>query len=89
MSTTELEMKIRELRQLQQLIEEATAEAEAFKDQIKAHMGEREELRAGEYKITWKPVTSSRLDAAALRKTLPEVAEQFTRKSSVRRFCMA
>ena len=28
MSTTELEMKIRELRQLQQLIEEAQAEAE-------------------------------------------------------------
>lgn len=51
MSTTELEMKIRELRQLQQLIEEAQAEAEGIRDAIKAHMGEREELRAGEYKI--------------------------------------
>lgn len=50
MSTTELEMKIRELRQLQQLIEEAQAEAEGIRDAIKAHMGEREELRAGEYK---------------------------------------
>lgn len=30
MSTTELEMKIRELRQLQQLIEEAQAEAEGI-----------------------------------------------------------
>ena len=46
MSTTELEMKIRELRQLQQLIEEAQAEAEGIRDAIKAHMGEREELRA-------------------------------------------
>ena len=46
MSTTELEMKIRELRQLQQLIEEAQAEAEGIRDVIKAHMGEREELRA-------------------------------------------
>ena len=51
MSTTELEMKIRELRQLQQLIEEAQAEAEGIRDVIKAHMGEREELRAGEYKV--------------------------------------
>ena len=89
MSTNELEMKIRELRQLQQLIEEAQAEAEGIRDVIKAHMGEREELRAGEYKITWKPVTSSRLDAAALRAALPEVAARFTRTSTARRFCVA
>ena len=52
-------------------------------------MGDSEELRAGEYKITWKPVTSSRLDAAALRKALPEVAACFTRTSTARRFCVA
>ena len=89
MSTTELEMKIRELRQLQSLIEEAQAEAEGIRDAIKAHMGEREELLAGEYKVTWKPVTSSRLDAAALRAALPEVAARFTRTSTARRFCVA
>ena len=89
MSTSEIESKVRELRQLQALIEEAQAEAESIKDQLKAHMGEREELRAGGYKITWKPVTSSRLDATALRKALPEVAAQFTRTSTTRRFCVA
>ena len=50
MSTTELEMKIRELRQLQSLIEEAQAEAEGIRDAIKAHMGDSEELRAGDQK---------------------------------------
>ena len=85
MSTNELEAKVRELRQLQQLIEEAQAEAEGIKDAIKAQMGEQEELRAGEYKITWKPVTSSRLDATALRAALPEVAARFTRSTTVRR----
>ena len=89
MSINELEMKCRELRQLQALIEEAQAEAESIKDQLKAHMGEREELRAGGYKITWKPVTSSRLDATALRAALPEVAAHFTRTSTTRRFCVA
>ena len=89
MSTNELEMKIRELRQLQSLIEEAHAEAEGIKDAIKAHMGDSEELRAGEYKVTWKPVTSSRLDAAALRAALPEVAARFTRTSMTRRFVVA
>lgn len=89
MSTNELEAKVRELRELQALIEEAQEEAEAIKDQLKAHMGAQEELRAGGYKITWKSVTSSRLDTTALRKALPEVAERFTRTSTTRRFCVA
>lgn len=89
MGTHELESKVKELRQLQALIEEATAEAEAIKDAIKAAMGDSEELRAGEYKITWKAVQSSRLDAAALKKALPDVAERFTRTTTTRRFCVA
>lgn len=89
MGTHELESKVKELRQLQSLIDEATAEAEAIKDAIKAAMGDSEELRAGEYKVTWKAVKSSRLDAAALKKALPDVAERFTRTTTTRRFCVA
>ena len=89
MSTTELECKCRELRQLQNLIAEAEQEAEAIKDSIKAQMGDAEELRAGEYKVTWKAVTASRLDTAALKKALPEVAERFTKTTTSRRFCVA
>lgn len=89
MSNHELESKVRELRQLQQLIEEAQAEAEAIKDALKAVMGEADELRAGEYKITWKPVKSSRLDVNALRTALPEVAQAFTRETTTRRFVVA
>ena len=89
MSSNEIESKIRELRQLQQLIEEAQAEAEAIKDAIKAHMGSSEELRAGEYKITWKHVTSSRLDSKALKAAAPELVERFTKTTVTRRFCVA
>ena len=86
MSTNELESKVRELRQLQSLIEEATAEAEAIKDTLKAHMGNSEELRAGEYRITWKSVKSARIDTKALAAAMPEVAAAFTRESTARRF---
>ena len=89
MGTNELESKVKELRQLQALIEEATAEAEAIKDTIKAAMGDTEELRAGEYKITYKAVKASRIDTTALRKALPDVAERFTRITTTRRFCVA
>lgn len=89
MSISEIESKVRELRQLQILIEEAQAEAETIKDALKAHMGDSEELHAGEYKVTWKTMTSSRLDTAALRKAIPDVAAAFTRTTTTRRFCVA
>ena len=89
MSINEIEAKARELRQLQTLIEEAQAEAEAIKDEIKAAMGDSESITAGEYKITWKAVTTSRLDSTALKKALPDVAERFTRTSTTRRFVIA
>ena len=89
MSINEIEAKARELRQLQALIEEAQAEAEAIKDAIKAAMGDSDSIQAGEYKITWKAVTSSRIDTTALKKALPDVAERFTRETTTRRFCVA
>ena len=89
MSTTEITSKIKELRELQALIEEAQAEAEAIKDAIKAQMGDCEELRAGEYKITWKSIESSRIDTAALKKAMPQIAEAFTKTTTTRRFIVA
>lgn len=89
MSTHELELKCRELRQLQALIDEAQAEAETIKDTIKAAMGTQETVQAGEYKITWKPVTTTRIDAVALKKALPDVAAQFTKETITRRFQVA
>lgn len=91
MSMNEMESKIRELRQLQALIDEATAEAEAIKDTIKSSMTAQgtDELRAGEYNVTWKAVTSSRLDSKALKAALPDVVERFTKTTTSRRFCVA
>ena len=89
MSINEMEVKARELRQLQALIEEAQAEAEAIKDAIKAAMGDSESVQAGEYRITWKSVTSSRIDTSALRKALPDVAERFMKETITRRFVIS
>lgn len=89
MSSKEMENTARELRQLQALIEEAQQEAEALKDALKAAMGDAETVTAGEYRITWKAVTSSRIDTGALKKAMPEVAAAFTKETTVRRFCVA
>ena len=89
MSENDIIRKVKLLREMQQLAEEAQAEAEALKDELKAHMGTSEELSAGEYRITWKPVESARVDTAALRREMPSIAEAFTRKSPARRFCVS
>lgn len=86
MSINELESKARELRQLQALIEEAQQEAETTKDAIKAAMGDSEAVMAWGVQ---KSVTTARIDTSALKKALPEVAEAFTRETTVRRFCVA
>lgn len=89
MSIHELESKVRELRQLQALIDEAAAEAESLRDEIKAYMGEREAVNAGEYKVTWKTVKTARIDTNALKKAFPDVVQEFTRETVTRRFCIA
>lgn len=89
MSTHELEGKIRELRQLQSLIEEAQAEAETIKDEIKVFMGDSEAVRAGEYLVTWKRVEAVRLDSMALKKAAPTLYDLYAKKIVTRRFCVA
>lgn len=91
MSINELDMKVKELRELKRMADELAGEIEALQDGIKAHMTEQntDTLTGSDYKITWKAVTSSRLDTAALKKALPQVAEQFTKTSTSRRFVLA
>lgn len=86
MSQQELTTTIAELQELRRMQEELDALVEDAQDRIKAHMGEAEELIAGAFKVTWKPVTSRRLDAKALTAALPDVAERFTKTSTTRRF---
>lgn len=91
MSTIELNSKVKELRELRRLADELQQEIDGLTDQIKAVMTERDTdtLTEDDYKITWKAVISSRLDTAALKKALPQVAEQFTKTSTSRRFVLA
>ena len=85
----ELTTLCREYRELQRMGEEIAAEMDALKERIRAEMGENETVIAGEYKITNKAVSSSRLDSVALKKALPEIASQFTKTTVSRRFVIS
>ena len=86
MSNPTMEAKVKELMELKRLREELDAEIQSAEDAIKAVMEDEELLLAGAYKVSWKTFTSSRLDSTALKKALPEVAAQFTKTTTARRF---
>ena len=89
MSITEMEAKARELQELKRMREELEAEITAMEDAIKAAMGDREQVTAGAYKITWKAITSSRVDTSAIKRELPEVAARYTKVTTTKRFTVA
>lgn len=89
MSQKEITAAIRELKRLEAKIDAAEREAEELKAAIKSHMGEDEELLAGGYRVTWKRITSRRVDTSALKAALPDVAAAFTKESTTRRFIVA
>lgn len=80
-----------ELAQYIRMQEEAAAMVEALKDQIKAQMTAAgvDTLVGAEHKATYKAVTSNRIDTAALKRDLPDVAQQYTRAMETRRFTFA
>lgn len=91
MSTNELENKIKKLQEWEALAEEAKAEAEALKDEIKAEMLNRdtEELTAGHYICRWTPVLSNRFDTTTFKREHAEMYKQYIKQSSSRRFSIA
>lgn len=88
MCSADIINKVTELQELRRMQEELTAEIETLQDAIKAYMGDTEQLAAGPYKVTYKPVTSSRLDTTALKKELPDIAARFMKTTTTRRFCV-
>ena len=86
MSNPNLEPKVKELLELKRMREELDAEITAAEEEIKLAMGTEETLLAGAFKVTWKAVTSSRLDSTALKKAFPEIAARFLKQTTTRRF---
>ena len=86
MSNPNLTPKITEPMELKRMRDELDAEIQAAEDEIKQAMGDDDTLLAGPFKVTWKAVTSSRLDSTALKKALPEIAARFMKQTTTRRF---
>ena len=91
MSTTQITKKIEDLLALEQLMEEAKAEADTLRDEIKGEMLSRgvDVLTAGQYIVRWTSVLSNRFDSNAFKKVMPEVYKAYVKPVFSRRFSIA
>ena len=78
--------KVQELMELRRMSEELQAEIDTLQEAVKDFMGSEESMIAGALKVSYKSVTSSRLDTAALKRDLPNVAALYTKQTTTRRF---
>ena len=91
MSKNELVGKIEKLQEWEQLIEEAKAEAESLRDEIKQEMLRQntEELEAGAYIIRWTSVLSNRFDTTGFKKVYGDLYKAFTKQTASKRFSIS
>ena len=91
MSVNEMETKIARLQEWEAIAEEARAEAEALRDEIKAEMLSRdtEEMEAGRFIIRWTSVLSNRFDTTSFKKEQGDLYKLYTKQSASRRFSIA
>ena len=91
MSKNEIISKIEAIRDLEELIAEASAEAETLRDAIKQQMlaTDTEELTAGQYIVRWTSVLSNRFDSTAFKKSHADLYKAFTKQTASRRFSIS
>ena len=91
MSSNEMVHKIETLQEWERIADEAKAEAEAIRDEIKQEMLDRdtEELQAGKYIVRWSSVLSNRFDTTAFKKVYGDLYKAFTKQTASRRFSIA
>ena len=91
MSNNELTATVRDLRELRRMADELAAEIEALTDTIKQHMTAEglDTIAGADFKITWREVSSARLDSAALKRDHAELYSQYSRETVSKRFTLA
>ena len=91
MSTNQIMSKIEALLDWEKIMEEAKAEADTLRDEIKQEMVNRntEELTVGQYIVRWTSVLSNRFDSTSFKKHYGDLYKAFLKQSSSRRFTIS
>ena len=83
---TSFDEKLDRRQELELLLEEMTAEKKQIEQELKLYLGEAETAENANYRVSWKSVSSQRIDEKRLREERPEVYEQYRKTLNFRRF---
>lgn len=83
---SESEKYIDALNQIKIEIDELETKKKEYENKLKVMLGENEKGITPNYTVTWKSVSSKRIDSKLLKKEQPEVFEKYTKESTTRRF---
>lgn len=91
MERTELEKKVRDLKELKRMQEELQAEITNIEDELKAEMTALNvnEMTVDVFKIRWTPVTSNRFDTTAFKNKYIDLYNQFIKVIETKRFSIS
>ena len=91
MSKNEIITKIEAIRELEELIEDAKAEADSLRDEIKQMMlaSDTEEMECGQYMVRYQTIVRNNFDSSAFKKAHIELYKEFIRQTTSKRFSIA
>lgn len=81
---TGFDEKLRRRQELVEVMERMETEKKQIEQEVKLYMGNAEVAENERYRVSWKAVSSNRLDEKRLKEEMPEVYEQY-KKSTVSR----
>lgn len=82
----EADKLIEALEQINAELKEIETQKKEYENRLKGMLGEFETGVASNHIVTWKNVTSNRVDTKKLKKERPDIYEQYLKKSTSRRF---
>ena len=88
MSNNQVAKTLKELFDLRAMRAELEDEITALEDALKSEMAERgvDELEGAGHTAKYSEYTSMRFDASAFKKAMPELASEYTRATTTKRF---
>ena len=89
MSTNELKARLDEYREYKALINELQDAIAALEDDIKAYMGDQEEINVAGVKVHWKRYELKRFDSKTFKAEHAAMYEQYIKTTEARRFSVA
>lgn len=88
MSVQEMLLKVRTIKENEQLMKELEAETDTLKDEIKAQMtaSQKDEITVDVFTIRYKSVVSNRFDSTSFKSKYADLYSQYSKATESKRF---